>query len=65
MICYRDMTFCNFWWDCEEGLNCDRALTPKVRVKAEEFGLPICQFVDKPDCWIKMKIEEMQDEGNK
>ncbi len=50
MICYRDMTFCPFF-GCVSAGSCPRALTDDVRELARAAGLPICQFVDRPDCW--------------
>jgi len=50
MVEYKDMTFCSFWKDCEDGKTCMRALTPAVKKDAIRVGLPICQFVEKPDC---------------
>ena len=59
MICYKDMTFCNFWKDCAKGAVCARALTPQVVKSAGDWwswdgGIPeqapICRFTDKPDC---------------
>jgi len=51
MICYKDMTFCSYYNGCDEE-DCDRKLTPEVEAAAEKFGLPICQFLNKPDCWV-------------
>lgn len=55
MMCYRDMTFCGFWEDCKKAKTCRRALTNEIKEKAEKWmkNAPICQFVDKPDCWKK------------
>ena len=50
MICYKDMTFCPYWEDCKEK-DCPRALTPDVCERANDIGLPICEFANKPDCW--------------
>ena len=50
MICYKDMTFCPFHKDCETGKVCDRALTDKVQADADAFGLPIAQFIERPEC---------------
>lgn len=52
MICYKDMTFCTFYEDCEYGDKCLRALTDEVKADAERWmkDAPICCFVDKPDC---------------
>lgn len=49
MLCYRDKTFCSFYKDCKK--ECDRALTEDVKKKAKDFGLGVCQYVDKPECW--------------
>ena len=51
MICYRDMTFCDFHKDCKNGGICSRSLTKEVKEKADKFRLPICQFISKPTCW--------------
>ena len=48
---YRDMTFCSFWAECNEGASCFRACTPDIEEKAHEFGLPISMFAEKPDCF--------------
>jgi len=53
MICYRDMTFCPFWEECKEGETCHRALTKEIQYKADKLSLPICTFVDKPDCFVE------------
>ena len=53
MICYKDMTFCTFYKECDNAKTCHRPLTPKVAKLAEEFGLPICQFTDKPECFVE------------
>lgn len=55
MIEYRDMTFCPFYIDCVEGTDCMRALTPDVEKEAEKLGLPICKFIEKPDCYKEIK----------
>lgn len=47
MICYRDMTFCDF--GCKS--TCKRKLTEKIKREAEDFRLPICLYVDKPACF--------------
>lgn len=58
MLCYRDMTFCNFYKDCKEGNTCNKALTDKVKLEAEQWWRsfsppPIATYIDKPDCFIK------------
>jgi acetyl-CoA carboxylase alpha subunit len=56
-MCYRDMTFCGFK-DCAQFGPCARTLTGEVRVKSEKMGLPICQFVDRPDCFADKTTED-------
>ena len=57
MLCYMDMTFCQFYKDCLEGETCPRALTSEVERAAERWwqapGPPICMFAAKPKCWVK------------
>ena len=60
MICYKDMTFCSYYKECERK-DCVRALTPEVVQAAEKFGLPICQFAEKPDCEFLINKEEKDD----
>lgn len=50
MICYRDMTFCPFFGDCAKADTCHRPLTAEVVIAAERTGLPIAQFIEKPEC---------------
>ena len=63
MICYRDMTFCPYWEQCESGPSCERRLTGEVVEKAQALGLPICTWYDKedpywrPDCWEMIRRE--------
>uniref|UniRef100_A0A6M3KTF3 Uncharacterized protein n=1 Tax=viral metagenome TaxID=1070528 RepID=A0A6M3KTF3_9ZZZZ len=49
MICYKDMTFCGFL-ECADK-KCHRRLTKEVKSKSIAIGLPICQFMDKPNCF--------------
>ena len=53
MLCFRDRTFCPFWGECAKGDTCDRACTPAVEKKAAEHGLPVCVFIDRPDCFME------------
>lgn len=50
MICYRDMTFCPFFRDCNKANECHRPLTEEVKLDAQAKGLPIAQFSAKPSC---------------
>jgi len=47
------MTFCSFWKECKDGEACWRALTEKIVKEAKKEGLPVCQFVYKPDCFVE------------
>jgi hypothetical protein len=53
MVVYRDMTFCSFHEHCKDGKTCQRAMTDEVMKKANEIGLPICRFTNKPDCFVE------------
>ncbi len=61
MIHYRDMTFCSSYKECRNGKKCNRALTPQVQKDADKWWgkgtgqAPICQFVDKPECYKEKK----------
>ena len=54
MICYRDMTFCLFWRECRDGFDCPRALLPRDEAQAEEKGMYISVFADRPDCFVEV-----------
>lgn len=47
MVCYKDMTFCPHHESCEDGEDCERALTDQVKKDAEKWwgrpGAPIAQ----------------------
>ena len=49
MLCYRDITFCPYYMDCEEGNDCPRALKPHIIGKAAEAGLDISAYLDRPE----------------
>ena len=51
MLCYKDMTYCDFYKQCLTGEGCDRALTKEIEAKAISKGLPICHFLEKPICF--------------
>ena len=57
MMCYKDRTFCPFFDTCRYGNECDRALTENVKYDAEKWmkNAPICQFVEKPECWREVE----------
>ena len=50
MLCYRDITWCDFK-DCIYFNKCHRALTEQMIKNSIEYGLPICKFTDKPGCY--------------
>jgi len=54
MNCFKDRTYCGFYIDCYESVNCSRPLTPEIIALAEKKGLPICQFSEKPECFKGM-----------
>lgn len=55
MMCYRDMTFCDFWRECDVGDHCASALTDRVRAGARAWwgkdDAPICKFAERPTCF--------------
>lgn len=53
-MCYRDRTYCDFDM-CANFQKCDRSLTKAVEKNAERIGLPICKFMDKPECYKNEK----------
>ena len=53
MLCYRDVTFCPYYTECLDGETCPRRLTPEVHAAADLVGLPICTYLEKPDCFRK------------
>ena len=63
MICYRDRTYCRFYMDCDNAQECDRKLTENIWQHAEKIGLPICQFMSKPQCHITLeeRLEKEED----
>lgn len=51
--CYLDRTFCPFYKDCFKGEFCYTALTEEIQRRADLFGLPVCQFLEKPECFLE------------
>lgn len=51
---YKDMTFCDFYEDCEHAKTCNKPLTEEVKKAAKEWWgndqAPISHFLDKPSC---------------
>lgn len=55
MICFRDMTFCQFHASCRAASECHRPLTPEVEIAAREWwegegDPPIAVFDGVPEC---------------
>lgn len=57
MICYKDMTFCQFYENCKNGEKCFRALKDEVKKDAEKLGLLISRFTDLPGCYKEKSIK--------
>jgi hypothetical protein len=59
MISFRDKTFCPFWGDCEDGIDCPRALTKQVQQEAIKWWgsdeAPISMYVTEPKCFKEME----------
>lgn len=59
MICFRDMTFCPYWRDCDLAEECRRPLTDAVRAEAAAWWgegkgePPIMQYASKPTCHVQ------------
>lgn len=51
MMCYKDRTFCEFYENCKYADECGYKLTPEVILKAEQLGLYISRYVEKPSCY--------------
>ena len=50
MLCYKDMTFCNYFLLCKKGYSCHRALTNTVMENAKKADLPLAVFYGEPEC---------------
>lgn len=62
VLCYRDMTFCQFWTKCVQGKDCFRALTRRVRRGAEKTGLAVSSFLEPPKHCFILKDGAVYDE---
>ncbi len=51
MITYKDMTFCPYYKQCIDGIECYRALTKKIEIQAEKVHMPVSIFAKEPDCF--------------
>ena len=58
MICYKDMTFCNYYRSCTNGRDCRRALTKQIKQNGAKWSkqyhptdILICKYTEKPKCF--------------
>ena len=51
MLCYKDMTFCQYYMCKNFGKSCVRSLTPEIREGAKRAGLGISIENDVPECF--------------
>jgi len=51
MLCYRDRTFCDYY-DCKISDSCDIKITDEIIEKSQNFGLPLCIFAERPECFV-------------
>ena len=51
MLCYKDKTFCPYYYKCVYGSNCNRALTAQVQERAIASRLSLSIFGDVPGCF--------------
>ena len=64
MICYRDMTFCTFYKECDVASACPRPLTPEVQERADRWWgkmsgePPIAIFRSEPQCFIQKESKK-------
>jgi len=52
MICYKDRTFCQYY-NCAKVQTCDRVLSKRIKQDAIDFGLPVCVYSAKPECFVQ------------
>jgi hypothetical protein len=56
MMCYKDRTWCTFWTNCKNAPQCEHKLKLSDIDAAREWwggdNPPICQFKEKPDCYV-------------
>lgn len=55
MLVYKDRSFCSYGDKCHFQLECQRALTQKMRDEAVGLGLPISYFERMPSCFLPKK----------
>lgn len=56
MLCYKDMTFCQYE-ECKKYKKCYRAMTEDVKKAAIDWWGDgeerICYFAEKPECFVE------------
>jgi len=52
---YGDRTYCPFYESCRYGRTCVRALRPEVFEAAEEAGMDVARYMDRPMCHIEVE----------
>lgn len=53
MLCYKNRTFCPYYKTCYYGQVCSSALTPKIRVEAQQAKQALSQYISEPPCYIE------------
>jgi hypothetical protein len=55
MLCYKDKAFCPFHTECNNGKNCEAALTEQIKIDAVKWwgneDAPIFILTTKPNCF--------------
>ena len=60
MLCYKDKTFCPFYLECKDGVDCHRKLTQEIIIEAEDFGLGVARYCERPDCFKEKAVNELE-----
>ena len=56
---YKNMAFCPFYRECRLGESCERALTYMVDYKAYCKRRQVCEFLEKPRCFVEKKKDAL------
>ena len=59
-MCYKDMTFCKFYENCKDKETCERVLTNKDKSIILTYEIPVCYFMERPECFKESKKGEIQ-----
>ncbi len=49
---FQDKTFCPYYTDCENGIDCERALHYGVYEAANKAGQPVSAYAARPLCFV-------------